>query len=254
VIAPAALMLALAAPSRETLIGRWLAANRAHSIERLNTAPRVGAALTPPDLQRLAQRELSVPGRYRFGSPGRAVSGESWWQRAWDWIAERWHRFWEAVFGRARVGRTMAADIGDALLVVIGVLFLYLIIRIFVGLQFERSAARAAAAPLREPPSPRGLYKRACAAASLGDYGAAALLIFAATVASLDGQGSIEPASSATVGELRRALGARRADLVAPFDAVAAPFVQRAYAERTVDEAQWERARAAFESLSGAHA
>jgi hypothetical protein len=256
VIAAAAITLALAAPSREALIGRWLEANRAHTVARLDAGPRAvsNPAAKLPDLRSLAQRELSVRGRYQIGSPPAPVMGQTWWQRAWNWIGDRWHRFWEALFGRAHVGRAAAADVGDGLLVLIGLLFLYVVIRVFVGVQLERSSLRMKSAPVADPPSPRGLYKRACAAAAGGDYGAAALLLFAATVALLDRQGAVDAASSATVGDLRRSLRAHRASLVAPFDIVAMPFVQRAYAERAVDESQWERARSAFENLSGAQA
>ncbi len=254
-IAVAAMTLAIAAPSREALIGRWLAANRAHSIARLDAGPSVASsASVVPDLQALARREFSTPGRYRLAHPPAATAGEAWWQRAWNWIADRWHSLWRALFGRARVSRAAAADIGDVLLVAVGVLFLYVVIRMLVAVQLERSAARVQTAPLREPPSPRGLYKRACVAANDGDYGAAALLLFAATVALLDRQGAIDAASSATVGDLRQRLRAHHSAFVAPFDAVSAPFVQRAYAERAVDEAQWQRARDAFEHLSGAQA
>ncbi len=255
-IVAAALTVALAAPSREALIGRWLEANSSHTIAHLDAGPRsVSKPAAPPDLQALALRELSVPGRYRIANPpSPPVAGEAWWMRAWDWIAERWHRFWQVLFGRAHVGRGTAADIGDILLVLIGLLFLYVVIRVVAAVQLERSASRAQSAPLAEPPSPRSLYKRACAAASRGDYGAAALLLFAATVALLDRQGAVDAASSATVGDLRRRLRVHRTALVAPFDAIAEPFVQRAYAERAIDESQWERARAAFDSLSGAHA
>lgn len=254
-IAAAAIVLALAAPSREALIGRWLQANRTHSVARLEAGPRTApnAPAKLPDLQSLAQRELSVRGRYLIDNPPAPVVGEAWWQRAWDWIGDRWRHFWQALFGRARIGRAAAADVGDGLLILIGLLFLYIVIRVFVGVQLERSS-RVESAALADPPSPRGLYKRACSAASRGDYGAATLLLFAATVALLDRQGAVDAASSATVGDLRRSLRSHRASLVAPFDAVASPFVQRAYAERAVDESQWERARSAFENLSGAQA
>jgi hypothetical protein len=74
-------------------------------------------------------------------------------------------------------------------------------------------------------------------------------LLFAATVALLDRQGAVDGTASATVGDLRRELRAGNARLVGPFDAVAAPFVQEAYAERAVDEPQWHRARDAFATL-----
>jgi hypothetical protein len=71
-------------------------------------------------------------------------------------------------------------------------------------------------------------------------------------LALLDRRGAANLSSSATVGDLRRDLRARHREMLAPFDAVAATFVQRAYAERAIDEPQWERARAAFVALIGA--
>jgi hypothetical protein len=248
VIAAVAATLALAAPSREALVERWLHADRAHSIARLDSGPR--NAVGAPDLHALVQRELGIHGRYQPGAPPAAVAQESWWQRAWEWIADRWDKFWRALFARVHVGKEEAASIGDVLLVAVGLLLVYVMVQLLRGFYLVRSTAGAASEPLAEPPSPRALYKQACNAASRGDYGAAVLLLFAATVALLDRRGAVDVTSSATVGDLRRALRARNAALVAAFDAVAAPFVQKAYAERAVDEPQWDRARTAFDRLS----
>ena len=104
---------------------------------------------------------------------------------------------------------------------------------------------------MEETPAPTALYRLACAAASRADYGGAALLLFAATVALLDREGAVDGSSSATVGDLRRELRARNAALIGAFDTVAGPFVQKAYAERAIDEPQWDRARHAFVTLGG---
>ncbi len=167
---------------------------------------------------------------------------------AWQWIHDRWTQFWQRLFGRVHVGQQQAASIGDVVLVVLGLILVFVVVRLLMNLQLARDAA-SVSVPLEAPPSPRALYKQACAAASDGDYGAAALLLFAATVALLDRRGDFDAAKSATVGDLRRALRSRNAKLVVPFDAVAGPFVQRAYAERRVDEPQWQHAREAFEQL-----
>jgi hypothetical protein len=253
VIVVAGLVLALAAPSREALTQRWLHANPAHSLARLNAGPRAPASAAPAvaDLHALVQRELAVAGRYQLSKPPASVAGESWWMRAWDWIAERWHRFWEALFGHARVGRAAAADIGDVLLVVVGLLLLYIVVRLAMGWQLARSQSRVRTSPLEDLPSPLALYNRACATAAIGDYGSAALLLFAATVALLDRQGAVDATSSATVGDLRRSLRAHNVSLLAPFDAVASAFVQRAYAERPVEASHWQRAVSAFDTLTG---
>jgi hypothetical protein len=230
------------------IVERWLAANPAHSLAQLHSGPR--APLTPPpDLHALAQRELSAVGRYQLSQPVSPPIGEPWWLRALRWMAERWQQLWNALFGRVHVGQAQAATFGDVLLVIVGLLLLFVAYRLMRELYVIRSAMQVASKPLAESPAPRALYRQACEAASRGDYGSAALLLFAATIALLDRRGAIDVASSATVGDLRRALRERNAELVAPFDAVAAPFVRRAYAERAVDEPQWQRALAAYETL-----
>lgn len=244
----AAATIALAMPSREVFVSRWLAANRAHSIAKLHSAPPAQAGATP-DLQGLVQRELSAPGRYQIAKPALPPASEPWWERPWHWFTDRWDKFWNALFGHARIGRAQAVSIGDVLLVVVALLFGFVLFRLLRDLQFARRSAAAQVEPLTELPSPRALYSSACEAAARGDYGTAALLLFRAFVLLLDRRGTIAVTSSATVGDLRRALRVRNAALVASFDAVAAPFVQRAYAERPITEPQWHAAQSAFEGL-----
>jgi hypothetical protein len=235
------------APSKDALIARWLRANRTHVVARL--APASAPSVSAPDLGALAQREFAVKGRYRLAESSPTSTGQPWWMQALQWIYKRWRRFWDLLFARVRVGPQGAASLGDVLLVLVGVLMIFVVVRLLRNLQVERFRSGPRAAPLQEPPAPRALYKQACNAAGRGDYGTAALLLFAAMVALLDRQGAVDASASATVGDLRRELRAHNARLVAPFDAVAAPFVQEAYAERTVDEPQWHRARDAFAAL-----
>jgi hypothetical protein len=235
------------APSKDALIARWLRANRTHVVARL--APVPVPLVSAPDLRALAQREFDVKGRYRIAETAVAAPAEPWWQQAWRWVYTRWRGFWELVSARVRVGSQGAASLGDVLLVLVGILLIFVVVRLLRNMQIERAASGPAATPLPEPPAPRALYKQACNAAGRGDYRAAALLLFAAMVALLDRQGAVHGTASATVGDLRRELRARDARLVAPFDAVAAPFVQEAYAERAVDEPQWQSARDAFARL-----
>jgi len=250
VIFAAAAAVALAAPSREALIERWLHANRTHSASHLESASTASPAqAAPPNLLALAQRELATTGRYQLVAPAAVPATEPWWSRPWRWLNEQWDRLWRAVFARARVGKETAASIGDVLLVIVGLILLFTAVRLLRNLHLVRSGSRVDAAPLAELPDPHLLYRDACEAANRGEYGTAALLLFGATVALLDGRGAVAASSSATVGDFRRELRARDAALIAPFDAVAAPFVQKAYAERRVDEPQWDRARAAFSDI-----
>ncbi len=250
-IVAAAAMLALAAPSREGLIERWLRANAAHSAARLESAPRVALPVhAPPNLGALARRELDIAGRYQLAEPSSAVAAtQPWWLRVLRWLGDWWQRLWGAAFSRVHVGKQQAASIGDVLLLLIGLILLFVVVRLVGNLQLARSDLRRNTEPLTPAPNPLSLYGRACEAASRGAYGNAALLLFSATVALLDGRGAVEAGRSATVGDLRRELRAHDAALVEPFDAVAAPFVEKAYAERPVEQPQWNRARDAFDRL-----
>jgi len=234
---------------REALVARWLAASHAHSIAHLNSAPAATNG-APANLLDLVQRELSAPGRYQIAKPVVPPAAKPWWLQLWDWLSDRWQQFWNALFGHAHIGRAQAASIGDVLLVLVGLVFVFVLFRLLRDMQFGRRSGPTQYEPLVEAPSPRALYRDACDAAARGDYGTAALLLFTAMVLFLDRRHAVALTSSATVGDLRRSLRAGNGALVAPFDAVAAPFVQRAYAERPISEAQWNTARVAYERVA----
>lgn len=236
---------ALAAPSREALIERWLHANPAHRVERLAAPPSRVLSRTP-NLDALAQRELSTPGRYRLKLAPAHVLPAPWWQRAWDWIAGRWDDLWRSIASRAHVGERAANAIGYALLALVGLLLLAVGVRLMRNVQRSRRARRATVEPLEAAADPDALYREASDFANRGEFGNAALRLFAAAVAALSRRGVIAATPSATVGDLRAALRQTRAPLVPAFDAVAAPFVQTAYAERPIDAPQWQTAAAAF--------
>lgn len=251
-IVTAALAVALTTPAREALVERWFRADRTHTAAALHSGPRAAAleeTAKSANLQVLAARELGTPGRYHIENV--PAESEPWWARPWRWLQDRWQGVWQAIFGRLHlhVGRQAAANVGDVMLVLLGVLMIFVAVRLLINLQLARDAARASSVPLEARPSPRALYNAACNAASGGDHGGAALLLFAATVALLERRGDVEPTGSATVGDLRRELRSRNVSLVAAFDSIAGPFVQRAYAERSVDERQWQDARDAFDRL-----
>lgn len=235
--------------AREAAVGRWLAASRTHTVAQLNSAPPATSRAVP-NLRDLAQAELSTPGRYHIAKPALRAAAEPWWLQLWDWLSARWQEFWNALFGHVHVGRAQAASIGDVLLVLLGLLFVFVLIRILRDVQYARRSGSTQFETLAEPPAPRQLYQRACDAASRGDYGTAALLLFVALVLLLDRRHAITLTTSATVGDIRRALRAQNGAAVAAFDAVAAPFVQRAYAERPISESQWNAAQKAFVTLS----
>ncbi len=240
-----AVAVALTASSRQELIDRWLRADKTHAVEYLHMVPCARANVRVPDLGALAQRELATPGRYRLAP--RAAPPEAWWRRALDWISDRSQGFWRALFGRVRVGKEAVASIGDALLAVVSFVLLITIVRLVRNVQITRAASsNTHGEALHDAPSASALYRQASDFANAGDYGSAALLLFAATITLLDSRDAVVATRSSTVRELRRQLHARDAKFLGAFDAVAAPFVQRAYAERAIGEAQWTRARLAY--------
>lgn len=248
-ILAAAAAYALATPARDALLERWRHANPAHA-HRVLDAPAAKPVEPRADLQALAQRELSAPS-YRLKAPVVAtVRGEPWWLRAWDAFSDWWSKLWRTLFAHARLGRRTTLAIGDLLIALVALVLIVVAFRLVRELQIERSRANRNAQPLTELPDAATLHRRACEAAARADYGAAALLLFAATIALLDKRGAIALTSSATVGELRRDLRTRDAALLEPFDTVAAPFVQRAYADRHITLDEWASARKAFEALS----
>ena len=240
----------LAPPSREALIERWLRADRSHRAALL-VARHVPAASKPPNLQALARRELSVPGRYRLTAPRAPAEPVPWWKRLTRWIGERWNELWRQIAARAHVSERTATAIGYAVLALVGLALLLVLLRLFREVQRSRWARRSRPQPLEAAPDPEALYREACDCANRGDYGDAALRLFAAAVAALTGRGAVATTRSATVGDLRAALRRKRAALVPAFDAVAAPFVQTAYAERPIDASQWQLAASAFTVILG---
>jgi len=169
-----------------------------------------------------------------------------------SWLGDRWDRLWRSLSKRVHFSERTANGIGWTLLAVVSFILVWVAVRLLVNLQLVRSRKRLNAQPLQAPMDPQALYQEAHDAAGRGEYGRAALLLFAATVALLDLRGAVSGNRSATVGDLRRELRSSDASLVAIFDAIAAPFVQTVYAERAVDVSQWERAERGYSRLSDA--
>lgn len=266
----AALLLWLAASSgvamadaqRDALVARWTTANTAQIANIRDAKARAAAqkafakvqahldeptdtAAEPSDLNAMLQRELATPGLYNLSAKIAPPPNRPWYQQLWDWLYGWLQKLWNALFGNVRIGRGGALAIGDLLIGAAILALLYAVIRLLAEFQIERGRAAAVEA-LGASPDARALYQRARAAAGKGDFAAASRLLFAASVVALDLRGIVAEDPSATVGDLRRALRSREASLVAPFDAVAAPFVASTYAERPVAGADWERAHDAF--------
>ena len=154
-----------------------------HSMARLESGPPVVNGATPPDL-RVLGRSASWRCQGAIGSRTRPPS-----RNRGGCVLGLDRRSLAAALANASsdactLGRAAAASIGDALLVVfVGLLLTFVVVRLLMNFQLARSGARLReSTPLEGRPSPRALYNEACAAASRGDYGAARrLLLFAAT-------------------------------------------------------------------------
>lgn len=273
--ASAALLLWLALTSaaatadaqRDALVARWVAASEAQ-IAKIHDAKARAAAQAafaktraqldtaspavqaPPDMAALARGELATPGRYQLSMKAAPPPSEPWYEQAWDWFKDQVAKLWHALFGRVRVGPGGAIAIGDVLIGAAVLALLIAVLRLLAEFQIDRRSRAAAVEALGAPQNARDLYERAHAAALKGDLAGASRLLFAATVVALDLRGVVAGDPSATVGDLRRAVRSRDAALLVPFDAVAAPFVASAYAERPVENAEWENAREAFLTFS----
>src|SRR5581483_10136601 len=119
VIVAVAAAAALATPSRDALIRRWLQANRAHSASELH-APAGAASRAPADLTALAARELATPGRYRLSNPRAVPARESLWVRLVRWLGAQWDRLWNAISKRVHISPRTANGAGWALLAIVG--------------------------------------------------------------------------------------------------------------------------------------
>ncbi len=209
-----------------------------------------GAPPAPPDLRALARRELAIPGRYRLGnSPAAPGDADPIWLRALRWLFDRWHDLWRGLASHVHVGDRAATGIGDGVLALVAAALMLALFFVARNVYVARAASRLAAEPIGGPPDPLSLYRRACDAAGRADYGGAVVLLFGATVATLGARGAIAGGPDASVGDIRRELRAAHPSVMPQFDAVAAPFVERAYAERTVAAPQWQQARTAFTTI-----
>ena len=269
-ILAAGLALALVTPAppaeqRDALVARWTAAQqktiasihdpkrRAAAQQRFDGESRqlTQAPQSPPgvDVVALAKRELATRGRYQLAVGKNVAEVKPWWQRAIDWLGDRWNDLWKAVFGRAHMSQGTAQTVGTLLIAVFVLVLVLIAVRLFANVELERRKRAQSVEALDGLAGAQVLYARACRSAETGAYGDAAKLLFAATVAALDMRGDVRHRTSATVREMRGTLRARGGHSVANFDAIARPFVTSAYAEREVRSDEWEAACTAYAAL-----
>jgi hypothetical protein len=240
---------AFGADERSALVQKWIAGSKppASLRKQLDAASPLPS---PPsvDLAKLVAGELSVAGRYRLHESA-APPQKSFLQVVWDWIVARMQWLWDRIFGRVHIGRGGAMAFGDVLIAISVLAIAFGAWRLIANFSFDLRRRATASQGLDEPEDAREAYRQAQAAAAAGDLARASRLLFRATVLALDLRGAVAFDSSATVGDLRRRLRSREGELVPPFDAIARPFVQSAYAEQPVQDAEWENASRAFSQI-----
>jgi hypothetical protein len=252
--------------AHDALVTRWVDANSTQiaAIKDPKARAKAQAAFTNlrsqlvnepaspeplPDFSAAARRELAIPGAYQLTAKIAPPPQRTWMQQAWDWIKDQFMKLMQSLYGKVHLGAGGAIAIGDILIGAAVLALLFAVIRLLAEFQIDRRKAAAFQA-LGASTDSRELYERAHAAARSGDFAVASRLLFAAAIATLDLRGVVAENPSATVGDLRRELRSRASTLIAPFDAVAAPFVASTYAERPVGTGDWDSAHAAYLKLA----
>ncbi len=211
--------------------------------------PQASAFRNPPhDPAAVARAILSDSSRYHLALSHVRVRPKSWLQNGFEWVRDRYDALVHALAAHVHVSRTESFALGGLVIAVLAVVMGVAAFRLLRELNPE-TVRPARTNAIESGPDARALYARSLRAAQAGQFARATTLLFAAAVAGLDLRGTLRGDPSATVGEFRRALRARDATLLPKFDAIARPFTAAAYAERSIDEAEWTSARAAFAQL-----
>ena len=193
--------------------------------------------------------ELAVPGRYQL----RAAAVEahaSWWQLFAIWLGDRWNEFAHRFFPHLRVNAHTASIAGDVVVLLCVVIVAFTAAQLLSSLQLARERRASIGTLQSSARSAHALVVAAMREAENGAYGSAVRLLFAAGVTLLDLRGVVHDERSTTINEVRRLLRVRNASAEVPFIDLACIYTNVAYAERPVNAALWEDAKAAYERLS----
>ncbi|PZR59636.1 MAG: hypothetical protein DLM50_00555 [Candidatus Meridianibacter frigidus] len=218
------------------------------SFEQVLQAARIAAVVPAPhsDPRTTAAAILSNHRLYHF-TTGSASQPESWLVRAWNWFTDRWSRLLRLLFSRGQ-GGTLASGLGDLILLLAGLGFLYFLARIAYAYVRPQGAAATGSIPMRRTPTSDDLYVQAQGAARSGEYVRAVALLFQAALAAL-GLNNERALRPETVGALRRRVRANSAELSISFDVIAKALTAAIYAERPMGEADFATSSRAFERL-----
>lgn len=171
-------------------------------------------------------------------------------ERALDWLRTTWEHLIENVARQVHVSKTATNVAGDVLLVALVVVILAVIARLLFSISRDAPAGRTTLVQTEDARNAADLYADALALGAAGAYAKAAAALYRAALALLGERGIIRESSSATVGDVQRAL--RRADraVSSEFTPIAHRFSDAAYAESPVDANGWNDALAAYRRLA----
>ncbi len=205
-----------------------------------------------PDAATLAtavRRELATPGRYRLKTPA-AAPRTSWWQTLWGAAIDRWKELIRLLARSVRFGGPVRATVGDLLIVAFLGIVGYAAAQLLRSVQFRHDRRLASSAPIENARNAQALFERADAAARSGDFATGIRLLFVAAVTLLDLRGVVRDRASATINELRAALGPEHRHAEGPFVAIARQFSRVAYAEEPPGADDWRTARDSYHALA----
>lgn len=165
-----------------------------------------------------------------------------------QWIGDKWMQLVENLTRHVHVSKTAGNLFADALLIALIGLVVVVLLRLLLNISRETSVAPVVTA-LESRETARELYARSLDRAHAGEFDAALTLLYRASLAVLAERAMLGDRSSATVGEVERAL--RRVDraAAAAFAPIARSFTAVAYAERHAGSETWSEALRAFSEL-----
>ncbi|HUZ50477.1 MAG TPA: hypothetical protein VMW12_12195 [Candidatus Dormibacteraeota bacterium] len=219
---------------------------RAVAADTASGPPRAPDAAT---LAAAARRELATPGRYRLRAHA-AAPRTSWWQILWGAAIDRWKQLIGLLARSVRFGGPVRTTVGDLLIVGFLGIVGYAAAQLIRSVQFRYDRRLSTNAPIENARNAQALFERADAAARAGDFATAIRMLFVAAVTLLDLRGVLRDRASATINELRAALGPEHRNAEGPFVAIARQFSRVAYAEVPPGAEDWRIARDSYHALA----
>ncbi len=199
----------------------------------------------------IAQKVLSARA-YQVGGAGPAPAPhETLWEKLLAFMAELLGRILSGIF-RATASTPMLGQIFAVVMVLLLVAALsYLVFRLFDALskRRRRSADADDGSPLPRTLDPDELYQRGLLAANAGRYAQAVVMLFQASLANFECQGTLAFDPSRTPGEYRRAVKRKAAAASFDFDTIAHAFIMAAFAEVPLSKQDWSAVDAAYLKL-----